>query len=404
MQPRRYIRQIRYVLCSVMVTATLSGTPLVHAATYYVATNGSDSRTCTQAKSQSTPKQTINNGRTCLAAGDTLSLMPGIYAESLTNPLPSGLSASQPTTLTGFSATNPPVLRPTSGNSFIILLNQARSNIRFRNLVIDARAYTGTLNSALATNNDIPITGLTIEDCEAIGRQGMATTGSGINIGVRTVATVRRCAIHGWDSLEANPGAHGIYWKGSHGLVEDNEIYDNNGWGIQFYRSCGVVNNNVFRNNVVSDGNVHGGLYIGSGSGNLAYNNLLVENTGSGIHVRGRMTKIFNNTIVHNGGRAMHISASQAEIRNNISYGNAQGIRNQSPDTTFSNNLCGTPGTGCQVIGDPRFVNAAEGDYSLRSDSPAIDQGVTLSAVKTDFDGKSRPQGSAYDIGAYEFD
>ena len=34
--------------------------------------------------------------------------------------------------------------------------------------------------------------------------------------------------------------------------------------------------------------------------------------------------------------------------------------------------------------------------------SPAINAGVTLSTVTTDFDGVSRPQGGVYDIGAYE--
>jgi hypothetical protein len=141
---------------------------------------------------------------------------------------------------------------------------------------------------------------------------------------------------------------------------------------------------------------------MGSGSGNLAYNNLLVDSVGPAIHVRGTGTKIFNNTIVGNG-RAMHIGASRAEIRNNIIYGNSQGIVNQSTNIAFSNNLCGTAGTGCQFVGDPRFVNRAAGDYHLRSGSPAIDRGQTLSQVPRDYDDVLRPQGAAYDIGAYEF-
>ena len=55
------------------------------------------------------------------------------------------------------------------------------------------------------------------------------------------------------------------------------------------------------------------------------------------------------------------------------------------------------------------FVNAAAADFHLQSTSPAIDAGKNLSAgdgyhsVTDDFSGTARPQGSAYDIGAFEF-
>ena len=402
MHPRRYLRQLLSLTSSAMMTASLLGTPLVHAATYYVATNGSDSRTCAQAQSQSTPKRTINNGRTCLAAGDTLSLMPGTYAETLMNPLPSGLSATQPTTLTGFSATNRPILKPLSGNSYIIQLNLRRSNIRFKHLVLDARAFTGKLNGAFRANGDAGITGLTLEDCEAIGRPGTASTGTGISIGATNVATVRRCVIHGWDSQESNPGAHGLYWTGHNGLVESNEIYGNNGFGLQFYSGTGpVVNGNTFRNNCVHH-NGKAALYIGSGSDNTAYNNVMIHNHG-GVSVVGTRTKLYNNTIVANGGQGVSVRGSQAEIRNNIVDGHGTEISNQGSGAIFSNNLCDTGGGVCQYIGTPSFVNAAGGDFHLRSNSPAIDRGMTLSAVRTDVDGVRRPQDAAYDIGAYEF-
>jgi hypothetical protein len=47
------------------------------------------------------------------------------------------------------------------------------------------------------------------------------------------------------------------------------------------------------------------------------------------------------------------------------------------------------------------FVNASS-DFHLKSGSPAINIGATLSSVKTDFDGKSRPQGASSDAGAFE--
>jgi hypothetical protein len=51
---------------------------------------------------------------------------------------------------------------------------------------------------------------------------------------------------------------------------------------------------------------------------------------------------------------------------------------------------------------DPLFVNPESGDFHLRVDSPAIDAGVALSDFNYDKHIVSRPQGAAWDIGAYE--
>jgi hypothetical protein len=55
------------------------------------------------------------------------------------------------------------------------------------------------------------------------------------------------------------------------------------------------------------------------------------------------------------------------------------------------------------VSTDPLFVNPNGLDFHLNSGSPAIDTGLSLPQVLNDFDGVSRPQGSGYDIGAFEF-
>jgi hypothetical protein len=56
---------------------------------------------------------------------------------------------------------------------------------------------------------------------------------------------------------------------------------------------------------------------------------------------------------------------------------------------------------------DPLFVsysgNHGQNDYHLQAGSPAIDKGYRLESVTMDFDSVPRPQGSAYDIGAYEY-
>ncbi|HUV67651.1 MAG TPA: right-handed parallel beta-helix repeat-containing protein [Sedimentisphaerales bacterium] len=51
---------------------------------------------------------------------------------------------------------------------------------------------------------------------------------------------------------------------------------------------------------------------------------------------------------------------------------------------------------------NPMFVDPVANDYHLRPDSPAVDAGITLENVVNDFDSNPRPQGTAYDIGAYE--
>jgi hypothetical protein len=60
------------------------------------------------------------------------------------------------------------------------------------------------------------------------------------------------------------------------------------------------------------------------------------------------------------------------------------------------------------VIGSAAYRAENVGDFRLTSSSSAIDAGLNLntadfSFVQTDLDGTARPQGAAYDIGAYEF-
>jgi len=54
------------------------------------------------------------------------------------------------------------------------------------------------------------------------------------------------------------------------------------------------------------------------------------------------------------------------------------------------------------ISANPGFVDPGNADFHLLSTSPAIDAGLLINYITEDFDGTPRPQGTAFDIGAYE--
>jgi len=55
------------------------------------------------------------------------------------------------------------------------------------------------------------------------------------------------------------------------------------------------------------------------------------------------------------------------------------------------------------IRSDPQFVNETNRNFHLKSTSPAINAGTSVEAPSFDLDNKKRPQGTKFDIGAYEY-
>jgi hypothetical protein len=137
-------------------------------------------------------------------------------------------------------------------------------------------------------------------------------------------------------------------------------------------------------------------------AGGVIRNNMIVRTASqpgdTGISVADSPgTQVLNNTIYLSGtyGAAIEYrfpGTSGVLLVNNLHDGTI--LRRDGASGTEQRNLRATSAT---------FVNAAAGDLHLVPGASAIDAGVNLAAVPSDFDGHSRPQGAATDVGADEY-
>jgi len=127
--------------------------------------------------------------------------------------------------------------------------------------------------------------------------------------------------------------------------------------------------------------------------------------------------KLYHNTFIGSNqtyaqGLRFIKCAGDNQVKNNIFYGQENGVTHlyASGSTINVSNNCvyrsgglpKRPADPNDVWGkDPLFIDSAKQDYQLQDNSPCIDQGIDL-GVTLDFDGTTRPQGDACDMGAYE--
>ncbi|HMR75322.1 MAG TPA: choice-of-anchor Q domain-containing protein [Polyangiaceae bacterium] len=100
---------------------------------------------------------------------------------------------------------------------------------------------------------------------------------------------------------------------------------------------------------------------------------------------------VYNSTFgekVTTGFQAASSGATQADVRNLLVLGSAL-----PKEAALPSNLTASASA---------FLDVTKNDYRLASGAAAIDKGETLPSVSHDRAGTARPQGTAYDVGAYE--
>jgi hypothetical protein len=386
------------VLCICDVLSPRAAT----AATYYVATNGSDSNPCTQ----SSPCQTIAKGISNLASGDTLYLRQGNYGVLDTNTvcIPSGTSYTNAITIASYPG-------ETATLSSVNLTGTdsgpcgALSYVIFDRITLDGG---GTVKDGFTTLGGVTHIRFQNGEAKNFWSLAFALFWPGNSSYIEVVKT----KIHDIHQLNANGGGYGFYIQAADNLVDGCEIYNNDGYAIQFYNgyTFSHVDRNIVRNNKMHDNGFvrgFGALTLNHGTDYQVYNNLIYNNFSGADVVRDTNNAlIINNTLYNNRAFGIRLDlgtshSTNSIVRNNILYNNGNsglatinGVEvGNAPSYTADHNL----------TTDPKFVNAGANDFTLQSTSPALDAGITLSAVPTDFNGVPRPQGASYDIGAYEY-
>jgi hypothetical protein len=206
-----------------------------------------------------------------------------------------------------------------------------------------------------------------------------------------------------------------------------NNIFKNNGDingpMLNFDRSRGYFVNNIVANNK----NRLASLYIYDSPFIAIVNSIFNDNNTSGssinstIFIQDGVGVLAHNTISNNlVDEAIHIgskgSTDDIDMFNNIITGHDIGILLESDSTLHINytlwgegasangtNISST-GTLTQeddIVGDPAFVDEANGDYHISTRSAARDTAVATE-INFDIDNDERPQGNHPDIGADE--
>jgi parallel beta-helix repeat protein len=415
--------------------------------TFYVAANGSDSNN----GSSIAPWATLQHAADVAVAGDTVIVRAGSYKGWIQTK--SG-TAGAPIT---FKA-DPGVIINQAGNITGTVADRGDGiNIELASwIVIDGFTIYGQArgtNIGRAGIRSVENDHITLVNnfVDGAGRWGILT-------GFTDYVTIEN------NTLINSVKEHGIYVSNSclNPIIRNNTVYGNYANGIHMNgdqytnpwsktvapENFGLIKNALVEGNIIYNNGVGGGSGInGDGVQNSIIRNNLIYNThASGIslyQIDGR-EGAKNNTVVNNtvfvasdGRWALNIMGGSTgnTVFNNIfwsdhSFRGAISITADSLAGFVSNNNAGedrysadggntaltlaqwrtqTGQDANSLVATPSqlFVSVAGNDYHLSATSPARDKGIASlngkSAPTVDREGMPRPSGSAYDIGAYEY-
>lgn len=413
--------------------------------TYYVATNGNDANAGTAAA----PFKRIQIGVSHLKAGDTLNIEAGTYSEGVSIGWDStgtygnlNGTASAPITIQADPSVAPGSVIISGQN------NKTHDGIDLEpgNSWLVIKGITVNNNTGTITRDGIHVSGsdnVSVLNCTVTG-----VVRFGIFCSFTTNFLVQGNSVSNTVGTGSSDNGHGIYISNSdvNPTIRSNLIFNNATQGLHLNGDISqggtgmiqgaLIEGNIIRNNGangingdgVTSSRIQNNIIYGNGkhgivlyqidaaagsTGNVIVNNTIVQPNSSGAAIQ-LVSGSANNTVYNNvliGGSLGSFNISNDSKPGFVSDYNAVVDHFENDDTGATYTLSSWRTAMAQDAhsfvsnATALFVNPGSNDYHLKSGSPAINAGTSMSKLPpaTDFDGNARPQGGAYDVGAYEF-
>ena len=315
---------------------------------------------------------------------------------------PSGLSWSQPTTIKAANPRKAILDKPQAPHPYTYVVFLGRADTRYisiEGLALDGRGH-GTC-VWVGPSSHIRLKNNVIRNCGSHGVFGsVADDGSGcqdmqlLDNEIANVATEQG----------GPPGSHAIYFTGNNSVMRGNALHGCPFYGVHATSEHGGVHSNIIENNRVV-GCRNAGIYS-QGHTTIIRNNLLEQNCIS-IYLASGPTLVAHNTIFGttpcSDSYGILDSSGGSTLVNNLILQQQLPLYSTKTQPTMSTNLCDGPGCQLQASASSVVVDGPGGNLTLVAGGPAVGTGTTVAQVPTDRLGVPRPQGSAVDIGAYEW-
>jgi CSLREA domain-containing protein len=239
---------------------------------YYVGRQGSNTNSCAQAQFFSTPKLNISNGANCLKPGDTLFVQAGLYAEQLSNVIPSGTSWTSPVIVTAFPGDVVTIRPSTDVSGVLTFIGPDQAYVVIDGMIVDCVNASNDCVSIQDGAHHIKIKNSEVKNSPGVGVLG------GIN--------------NEFSDLNVHHNqSHGVHFNQPNNVIYGSVIHENGGNGIEIDNATTTQ----IYNNTISNNSGYGIVVEADVSGTVIMNNIISSNVEGAINDSGTGTIVKSN-------------------------------------------------------------------------------------------------------------